>query len=504
MLKLGTHDRAEVIRLTRLAWAKMGYRPAVGTWPIYNPEDPTTPVIVSRGQGEIHECVNDLVMVTGGVRAGKSFWLAMDTVPDLFRDDGLIWFVGPDYEQARAEFDYLLSAASALGIVADSSIPKRGSVSFVTPWGCQVVTKSSKDATTLASKAPHRVNGCEMGQQDYVVYEKLAERALQHNAKIVMVGTLEQSQEWYPVLWNKWQGANPEGGVSFCLPTWCNSAEFPGGREDPKIKRLEAILPGEVFLERCAAVPYKRSGLVHKRYSDSTHVWPLAFDEKLPIELAIDPAQHTYAIEAVQWQRATVKKHLDLAGERGETLPDLAKITKATLAKELTRVYVVDEVYVHDMIAHDIIPIVQEKPWYPYVKQGVIDIAGTHHDANKSQVEIWRDLTGIYLRSKLVSIEDQITAMNLRLRNDPDLLLPLILFDWRLRQDRDFAKRPMGIRAELGLYSYPAAKATGQQAQKPVDWANDGIKAMCYWLVDQFGSVLENEFKRQTFYRKYT
>lgn len=502
-MKLGNIDQPEIIRLTRLAWAKMGYRPVTGEWPIFNPELPDKPVIISRGQMEIHECPSDLIMVTGGVRAGKSFWLAMDNVPDLFRDDGLIWFVGPDYEQARAEFDYLLQAAQALGIVADVSIPKRGGCTFVTTWGCTVTTKSSKDATTLASRAPHRVNGCEMGQQDYVVYEKLAERALQHNAKIVMVGTLEQSQEWYPALWEKWRGANLECGRSFSLPTWCNAAEFPAGRDDPKIKRLEAILPGEVFLERCAAVPYKRSGLVHKRYSSSSHVFPLEFNPALPIELAIDPAQHTYAIEAIQWEKLTVEKHLLKAAARGEPLPDISKLTKAQLSQEVTRAYVIDEIYTHDMIAHDIIPMVQEKPWYPYVKQGVIDIAGTHHDANKSQVEIWRDLTGIYLRSQMVSIEDQIQAMNLRLRNHPDLGLPLLLFDYRLRSDRDFAKRPLGVRAELELYSYPPTKATGQQAPKPVDWANDGIKAICYWLVDQFGSVLDNEFKRQTFRRKY-
>jgi hypothetical protein len=503
-MKLGNHDQIEVIRLTRLAWAKMGYRPAVGVWPIFNPEDPAAPVIISRGQQEIHECPNDLIMVTGGVRAGKSLWLAMDNVPDLFRDDGLIWFVGPDYAQARHEFDYLLAAATHLGIVGDSSTPKHGGCTFVTTWGCEVVTKSSKEAVTLAGKAPNRVNGCEMGQQDYEVYEKLAERALQHNSKIVMVGTLEQSQEWYPALWSKWQAPNPEGGRSFSLPTWCNTKEFPGGREDPKIRRLEAILPGEAFLERCAAVPYKRSGLVHKRFSASTHVVPLTFDEKLPIELAIDPAQHTYAIEAVQWKKATVKQHLLDAEARGEKLPDLSKIKKESLSKELTRVYVIDEVYTHDMIAHDIIPIVQEKPWYPHVKQGVIDIAGTHRDANESQVEIWRKLTGIYLRSKLISIEDQIMAMNLRLRNDPDLLLPLILFDYRLKQERDFAKRPLGILSELGLYAYPDAKSSGQQASKPIDWANDGIKAMCYWLIDQFGPVLENDFKRQSFIRRYT
>jgi hypothetical protein len=497
-------DRVEVVRLTRLAWAKVGYRPAVGSWPIYNPEDPSQPVIVSRGQQEIHDWRGDLIIVTGGVRAGKSLWLAMDNVPDLFRDDGLIWFVGPDYEQARAEFDYLLAAASSLGIVADSSTPRRGSCTFVTKWGCVVATKSSKDVTALASKAPHRVNGCEMGQQDYQVYEKLVERALQHNSKIVMVGTLEQTQEWYPVLWNKWLGPNIEGGKAYCLPTWCNTVEFPGGREDPKIKRAEDILPGEVFLERMAAVPYKRSGLVHKRFSTTTHVIHLPINEALPVELAIDPAQHTYAIEAVQWHKASVKKHLDWAIDRGEVLPDLTQIKKAAFTKELTRVYVVDEVYMHDMIVHDIIPVVQEKPWYSVVKQGVIDIAGTHHDANKSQVEIWKEMTGIYLRSKPVSIEDQIMAMNLRLRNDPDLLLPLILFDWRLKQERDFNKRPLGILAELGLYSYPETKASGQQPLKPVDWANDGIKAICYWLIDMFGPVVEREFKRQRFMRRYT
>ena len=337
-----------------------------------------------------------------------------------------------------------------------------------------------------------------MGQQTYGAYEKLLERALEHDATVIMTGTLENAQTWYADLWEKWQGHNPEGGKSFSLPTWSNSKVFPGGRTDPKIKNLENGIPPELFLERVAAVPYKPSGLVFKLFDRKRHVGDYSFNEKLPIELAIDPAQHTYAIEAMQWETRKVKdwfEHLELAGA--------GKRTKEELAKELTMVYVVDEIYEHDMIAQDIISVVKERPWYPFVKTGVIDIAGTYKTATKSQQQVWAEETGIRLRGKLISIPEGIDVVKLRLRNDPILGVPLLYFDYRLRADKDYAGRANGIVAEAGLYRWPDWKAGMSSAARPVDANNDGWKAVGYWCYDRFGPVVERKKMRRGVVRDY-
>lgn len=444
----------------KLFWAAAKYEPTVGEFPIYDLEGKL--VTTSYGQAEIHADESRIKQITGGVRAGKSKVTAMDSPEDLRIKDGLMWIVGPDYEQTKPEFKYIMQGLSALGMIdGKPSIPERGPQSLVTVDGFRIQTKSSDDLETLASFAPDKILIVEAGQQEHGVIQKAAERALEKNAKIIINGTLEKSMAWYAEKWEEWSGPNDEDARSFSLPSWSNTVIFPEGRTDPKIKALEAVLSPEIFLERCAAIPCKPSGLVFPEFDRKRHVRRIDFNPALPVELAIDPATHTYAIEAVQWEQRD-----------GQTY-----------------VYVIDEIYTHDMIAQDIIPMVRERPWFRHVKGGVIDIAGTHRQANKSQVQIWMEETGVALRSNYVFIEDSIDVVRLRLRGE----VPLIVFDYRLRSDKSYAGKANGILAEMGLYRWPEWKEGQRSKRKPIDGNNDGLKALGYWLYDRFGPVEERK-----------
>lgn len=462
-------------RWLRIWWAEAKYTPTEGYFPINDLDGELR--TVSRGQAEIHECPNRLIMVTGGVRAGKSQWLAMEMLKEVFVRDGLIWLVAPDYEQAKAEFDYMFAPLKVHDMLLRQSVPERGSRQFTTTWGCRVQTKSSQDLTTLASFAPHALAGLEMGQQPHDAFDKLQERALEHGARVIMTGTLEDAQPWYADLWDKWQATNEEGGKSFSLPSWSNTVKFPGGRDDPKIKALEAGITPELFLQRVAAVPYKPSGLVFKLFDRKLHVpeGGLVYDPELPIEIAIDPAQHTYAVLAIQWKPIP---GMFTTNNRGQKVP-------------LTEVRVIDEVYEHDTTAYDVIPLVQNKPWFKHVTSGVIDQAGKQRHANKSQVQIWREETGVILRSKYVSIPEGIEVVRHRMRVHPDAKQPLILFDYRLRTDRDHGGRANGTIAEMGLYRWPDWREGMATPTRPIDANNDGCKALGYWCFDRFGSAIE-------------
>lgn len=473
-------------RLLSLLWREANYKPTTGCFPVYDLENQLR--TVSRGQKEVHDCTARMIMVTGGVRAGKSNFLAMELLREVFKDNGLIWLVGPDYEQAKGEFDYMYAPLKAMGMVASESLPEKGSRQLTTVWGCRVQTKSSTDLHTLASFAPHALAGVEMGQQPFGAYEKLQERALEHGSRIFMTGTIEDAQPWYSDLWERWQGDNPENGRSFALPSWSNTVKFPGGLEDEKIQALRAGITPELFLQRVAAVPYKSSGLVFRDFDRNTHVRPLPFDPKLPIELAIDPAQHTYALLAIQ--------HITLPGlfgtnAKGEKIP-------------LTQVNVIDEIYEHDVTAYDIIPLFKAKPWAKYVRTGVTDVAGKQHHANKSQVQIWREEANIQLRARYVTIPEGIEVVRYRLREHPEAKQPLIYFDYKMRSDRDTQGRANGTIAEAGLYKWPNWKEGMSSASRPIDANNDGFKALGYWLFDRFGSAVERpKSNRKTIIRGY-
>lgn len=49
------------------------------------------------------------------------------------------------------------------------------------------------------------------------------------------------------------------------IPSWDNTAVYPGGRQDKTILRDEANMPPETFEERYAAIPRKPSGLVDRK-----------------------------------------------------------------------------------------------------------------------------------------------------------------------------------------------------------------------------------------------
>ncbi len=423
----------------------------------------------NEGQTPFHEADNDLKLVAGGVRAGKSKSTAMEFAGELAVPDGLVWIVGPDYEQGKAEFEYLYEPLHRLGFVKKASRPEKGSRSMVLVNGCRVQTKSSDDARSLASFAPHAILMVEAAQQSDDIFGKVIERGLEHNAKIVLSGTFEGAASWYVDLFKKWGRPNEENGRAFSLPSWTNRKIFPLGRQDPKILRLQQTLPEELFDERVGAVPYKAQGLVFKKYGPQHVPGPIEYNPDWPIELAIDPASHTYAIEVVQWLGP--------------------------------RVRVIDEIYVHDTIAQDVIPIVMARPWWPYIKEnaGVIDVAGKQHHGNKSQQEIWRQMAGVSLRAQYVKIDDGINRLKLALEETDDEG-PLLQFDYRLNNTRDFRGRANGILGEFDLFRWRDWKEGQASPKTPIDSNCDGVKALWYWLYDKFGPVTERESR--TFSRR--
>lgn len=468
----------------KVFWAAAGYVPTAGDFPIYDTDNNL--VTTSYGQAEIHQDNSRIKLVSGGERAGKTQVMTMDACQHLLVEDGLTWIICPDYEQAKAAFRYLNHALQKMDCLAQpASTPEKGSQSLVTKWGMRIQTKSGADLESLASFAPDLIIVDEANQQPEGVLDKVYGRAMEKRAPIIIGGTIERSYPWYAETWQRWQGPNPEGGRSFSLPTWSNYYIFPGGRSDPEIVAMESRLGPELFLERCAAIPTKPSGLVFGEFDPKRHVRELKFNDKLPVELAIDPAKHTYAIEVIQHETLPVWKWL----ERMEIDP--GKFPSDILAQDRTQVYVIDEIYRHGMIAQDIIPIVKSKPYYPFVRTGVIDNAGKQQQANKSQVQIWQEETGISLRSKYVFINEGIDVLKLRLRADPILGEALVWFGYHLDSGKSESGRANGILAEFGLYKYPEFVAHRNERPTPIDANNDGLKALSYWLFDKFGPSTE-------------
>jgi hypothetical protein len=445
----------------------------------YTPNKAQRPIISAFLEG------TRFVLICGGERAGKSMTsvaMAMLKMGPEYDDKGhyvkrTFWIVGPDYAQARAEFGYIHQALARGGLVDHVSLPETKTQPWIlrTTYGVLIETRTSSDVSKLASFIVHGILMVEAAQQDYEVWLKLRGRVSQTRGWVILSGTLERGLPWYASLLRKWKGANPDGGRSFSLPTWSNTDIFPGGRQDPEIKSLEATYPRDLFMERFGAEAHAMHGLVIPEYNPAVHVrhLELARDDSgkpLPVTLAIDPAQHTYPVLFIQ--RIGPYAH------------------------------VLDAVYLHNAVAQDVIIRVRDNPLWEYVdkKNGnVMDVAGKQRHANKSQAEIWQDVAGVAFASKFIPLKTTIETIRFRLGRTNTFMEPLVYFSSVLPSPEPRADGSAAhFLSEFELWKWPDRNPNQNTPLVPIDKANDGIKALGYWLVHHYGPVEQRKKAIQT------
>lgn len=417
-----------------------------------------------------------ICQILGGERGGKSllaaFLLLISMRPDVA---GEYWIVGPDYNQARPEFTYLYTWLNDASLVAEVSMPasETSPWSMKTVWGARIRTRSGGDIPKLASFSVHGAIMAEAAQQIYEGYLKLLGRISETGGFLILAGTLEKGLPWYAQLYERWQGENLYNARSFSLPTWSNLEVYPGGRQDEKILQLESEFPADLFMERFGAVPQLKSGLVLDTFDMKAQVKKLKVNKELPVELAIDPGQHTYAVLFVQHEGMVTN--------------------------------VLDRVYVHNQIVHDIIPQVQGNPLWKYVDKadaGTIDNAGKQRHGNKSQVELWREIAGVNLDSKYYELDRTIQVLKYRFGTTNSLHKPLVYFSDHMGAHLSPDGRAMDVLAEPISWRWPDRGPNKNVPVKPVDKNNDAMKALGYNLLRRFGDI-ETKRKRTYVRRSY-
>jgi len=454
----------------RAAWLGLGYKP-----------NPTQAEILLN----VRDSGNRFFLICGGERAGKS----ITSVASLFMmlDPGVegefvYWIVGPDYAQARAEFSYIHKTFAALGMIDKVSMPETKTQPWIlhaatSKWKATFETRTSSDITKLASFTVHGVLMVEAAQQSNDVWLKLRGRVAETRGFIVLSGTLENGLPWYADMMERWAAPNTEGGASFSLPTWSNTAVFPRGLNDPEMQALKRTYPPDLFDERFGAKPRRKRGLVIPEFDFKKNVKELTFDETKPVELFIDPAQHTYAVWFAQQQG------------------------------QYTCVF--DKVYEHGLTVFQIITMAKKSIYWPYVAGGVIDVAGTQQHANKSQVQLWRERAGVELRFRKWHEEVLINTVRAHIggyantESVADELVPLCYFDKSLMtgvSPDGLAIEPL---SEFALWRWPRQTENSSSPRTPIDKNNDAIKALGYGLLDWYGPYTKKTTTRTIHKAKY-
>jgi hypothetical protein len=411
-------------------------------------------------------------LIIGGVRAGKSFTTAILVSPYMVVPNGRIWIIGADYTQV-AEFDYLLDFAQALGIVdGEPSLPVRGSRSFKVLGGSRIETKSADDLRRIASFSVDAFVAAEVGQMADDILSKGLERTIESDGAIILSGTLENGMPWLSELYHEWLGGK-DGAASFSIPTWSNTKIFPDGKDDPKFKVMASHLTEDEFKERFAAVPRKLKGLCHPNFEQEFHVRHVEYpieDMDNSLQLWIDPGVRTYA----------------------------ALIVRVTNE----RVWIVDEVYRHDVLTDEMIEIISAKSYYDNIEFIVIDVASRQRHARESVFAQWRRKTNLPVVTRMVGVNDGIDAINRFLMSAEDGL-PRLVFSDKL-SNRTVNGVPTGILAEIRMRRYATGPTMANEKVVPIKKWDHALNALGYGLFANFQTELEQPVDELRVVKNYT
>ena len=422
--------------------------------------------------------------ICGGERGGKSWTTAAILLPHIlalpyrrqerfFTAEGRLRFnpatdkprnpdcllFGPTYSQPRIEFEILEKWLQRLGkvVARSTSKPSDGQWRMVSTDGVVISTWSMEDPDSIRAVDLEFAAVCEAGWAPWAGIERVQGRIAAKRGFCVYSGTLEESQQW----WKDWliigKRPNNMGIVSYLIPTWSNIVEFPGGRNDPEIKRLEAFHTEDIFMSRFGAEPRPPRYRVLKEATEEC-VQRVDIPDDALHEIWIDPGYASaYAVLFVaMWT--------DKFGIR--------------------RFHCYDELYEQNLNTVDMIELCKKKPSWPKISTGVIDIASKgHRDATESSLEIWEKRTSITF-GKRYWAEDRLIE-----RTRSCFKVGQLTIDPACR----------GLLAECGIGDpvfpemHPWRYATDRDGriigEKPIDRWNHSAKALGYGLLKHLGQV---------------
>jgi hypothetical protein len=433
-----------------------------------------------------HKTAEDTA-VSGGWRSGKSMLLAAEVTPHCLIPsprEYLIALIGPTYKEPRAEFDYIVDFLTTVLPKSEFdperhvSRPKDGPCEFtipskkvIRPDGSEtrihfatVRTYTAAEAEAIRSFNADAMVACEMGGLSRESFFNIYGRVASTGGFVIGSGTLEASQKWYhDIIKEGLDGESRMGISSFILPSWANTVVFPMGRQDAKIKRLEKILPAELFAVRIGAEPIRMTGVAVSAANRERHVTGegTKFNDNYPVELAIDPGYTGgYAVLAIQFYEGKIR--------------------------------IIDEVYVRLLATPEVIDICKSRPWWGSIingNAGVIDRAAKQHNSSygDSVLEIWADLADIHLdlTEQNVPVEDGLDQIRIHLNADriivnPDCLGTLA--EW------DLGAFPDGF-DQYQPWHYKANGEGNLVGDKALEGADHASTALIYYLVHRFGYI---------------
>lgn len=229
-----------------------------------------------------------------GRRFGKSTMAARDFGHELYDPNKRFWIVGPTYDLGEKEFRVLwddLIIGQRLG--NDKRVLKRynkkqGDMFIEFPWQTRIEVRSADHPENLVGEALHGIIMSEAAKHRPDTFERYLRAALADYRGWATFPTTPEGQNWLYQLWQL--GRNPDfmDYASWRFPSWDNPYLYPGGRDDPEIKLLEATTASEWFEQEIAADFTAFVGKIYGEFQEDIHVAKVPFNPAWPNYVCFD------------------------------------------------------------------------------------------------------------------------------------------------------------------------------------------------------------------------
>jgi hypothetical protein len=366
--------------------------------------------------------------------------------------------------------EYLRDWYTELGLLTRKTTPETGKWILEIADTFRIETVSVKDGAeelTTRGQAYDIVALVEAGLIRDGTFPAAVGRVAETRGEVILSGTLWDSSGWYANLYRAFGGANVYGGERFSFPSWLNTAIYPGGREDPEIKRLEAILPAEEFLRRVGGGLVPSAARMYPEFTPEKHVAKVEYDKDLPVYLAVDAGYYPshYAVVPLQLWDETF------------TLENGSVVTMEV-------VHQIGEIWEHHQTHHDIYDLCKQKPWWKGVERVLLGHEGKQHQAADSTQEVWRGLLRADERDVTV------TVFNAKRRLDGVVRVKTFLKDpatncRRFVQDVSCK----GSRHEFETWSRKTNSKGEVRSEEPEDANDDALDCIRNFMVWKYGLV---------------
>lgn len=239
----------------------------------------------SEEQWECHLSTARFRIPTCGRRWGKTTFGARELTAamlDVEKPEAIYWIVGPDYPGGEKEFRIvyrdLVKTLHMGSHIKKSYNDKQGDMSITMPWDTTLIVKSAQRKDGLIGEGLDGVLMAEAATHDVDTWQMYVEPALADKEGWGIFPSTPRGYNWYQGLHMMGQLPDFPEYESWRLPTWTNTAMFPGGYNNREIQRLKRTTPEITWLQEYCAEFTAYEGKIYTEFNPKIHVKQIKYN----------------------------------------------------------------------------------------------------------------------------------------------------------------------------------------------------------------------------------